>query len=155
LQPQKTHLPLDAKKFYHPIFEVRAAPDGPQRSRLIAAGACSLVALGRNCRNDDCIRGNWSNRDCHRKRRSLNAGRAPLGNATLSIVSGFPAQLGAPNPFAGRQLRRAQIVQASQAHRTKTCGKVRGELRLKTSPEPETALQRDAKGASTQNKTES
>ncbi|MDT7811212.1 MAG: hypothetical protein QOJ42_1128, partial [Acidobacteriaceae bacterium] len=51
--------------------------------------------------------------------------------------------------------RRAQLVQAAQADRTKTCGKVPGELRLKTSPEPETALQRDAKGASTQDKTES
>ncbi len=27
---------------------------------------------------------------------------APLGNATLSIVSGFPRQAGAPNPLAGR-----------------------------------------------------
>jgi hypothetical protein len=27
---------------------------------------------------------------------------APLGNATLSIVSGFPAQPGTPNPLAGR-----------------------------------------------------
>jgi hypothetical protein len=26
---------------------------------------------------------------------------APLGNATLSVVSGFPAQVGAPNPLAG------------------------------------------------------
>lgn len=53
------------------------------------------------------------------------------------------------------QLRRAQLVQVAQADRTKTCGKVRAELRLKTSPEPETALQRDPKGASTQDKIES
>ena len=33
---------------------------------------------------------------------SLSTPAAPLGNATLSIVSGFPAQAGAPNPLAGR-----------------------------------------------------
>jgi hypothetical protein len=33
---------------------------------------------------------------------SLSTPQAPLGNATLSIVSGFPAQPGAPNPLAGR-----------------------------------------------------
>ena len=33
---------------------------------------------------------------------SLSTPAAPLGNATLSIVSGFPAQTGAPNPLAGR-----------------------------------------------------
>ena len=32
----------------------------------------------------------------------LSTPTAPLGNATLSIVSGFPAQPGAPNPLAGR-----------------------------------------------------
>jgi hypothetical protein len=32
----------------------------------------------------------------------LSTPAAPLGNATLSIVSGFPAQAGAPNPLAGR-----------------------------------------------------
>jgi hypothetical protein len=32
----------------------------------------------------------------------LSTPAAPLGNATLSIVSGFPAQTGAPNPLAGR-----------------------------------------------------
>ncbi len=32
----------------------------------------------------------------------LSSAAAPLGNATLSIVSGFPAQPGAPNPLAGR-----------------------------------------------------
>jgi hypothetical protein len=32
----------------------------------------------------------------------LSTPAAPLGNATLSIVSGFPAQPGAPNPLAGR-----------------------------------------------------
>jgi hypothetical protein len=32
---------------------------------------------------------------------SLSTPAAPLGNATLSIVSGFPAQAGAPNPLAG------------------------------------------------------
>jgi len=31
----------------------------------------------------------------------LSTPAAPLGNATLSIVSGFPAQPGAPNPLAG------------------------------------------------------
>jgi hypothetical protein len=31
----------------------------------------------------------------------LSTPAAPLGNATLSIVSGFPAQAGAPNPLAG------------------------------------------------------
>jgi hypothetical protein len=33
---------------------------------------------------------------------SLSTPAAPLGNATLSLVSGFPAQAGAPNPLAGR-----------------------------------------------------
>jgi hypothetical protein len=33
---------------------------------------------------------------------TLSTPSAPLGNATLSIVSGFPAQPGAPNPLAGR-----------------------------------------------------
>jgi hypothetical protein len=33
---------------------------------------------------------------------SLSTPQAPLGNATLSIVSGFPAQPGTPNPLAGR-----------------------------------------------------
>jgi hypothetical protein len=33
---------------------------------------------------------------------SLSTPAAPLGNATLSIVSGFPPQTGAPNPLAGR-----------------------------------------------------
>jgi hypothetical protein len=33
---------------------------------------------------------------------SLSTPAAPLGNATLSIVSGFPAQPGTPNPLAGR-----------------------------------------------------
>lgn len=33
---------------------------------------------------------------------SLSSASAPLGNATLSIVSGFPAQPGTPNPLAGR-----------------------------------------------------
>ena len=33
---------------------------------------------------------------------SLGTTAAPLGNATLSIISGFPAQAGAPNPLAGR-----------------------------------------------------
>jgi hypothetical protein len=33
---------------------------------------------------------------------TLSVPAAPLGNATLSIVSGFPAQPGAPNPLAGR-----------------------------------------------------
>jgi hypothetical protein len=32
----------------------------------------------------------------------LSTPAAPLGNATLSITSGFPAQPGAPNPLAGR-----------------------------------------------------
>ena len=32
----------------------------------------------------------------------LSTPAAPLGNAILSIVSGFPAQAGAPNPLAGR-----------------------------------------------------
>jgi hypothetical protein len=32
----------------------------------------------------------------------LSTPAAPLGNATMSIVSGFPAQAGAPNPLAGR-----------------------------------------------------
>jgi hypothetical protein len=32
----------------------------------------------------------------------LSTPQAPLGNAILSIVSGFPAQPGAPNPLAGR-----------------------------------------------------
>jgi hypothetical protein len=32
----------------------------------------------------------------------LSTPQAPLGNAILSIVSGFPAQAGAPNPLAGR-----------------------------------------------------
>jgi hypothetical protein len=33
---------------------------------------------------------------------SLSTPAAPLGNATLSIISGFPAQSGVPNPLAGR-----------------------------------------------------
>ena len=33
---------------------------------------------------------------------NLSTPQAPLGNATLSITSGFPAQPGAPNPLAGR-----------------------------------------------------
>ncbi len=33
---------------------------------------------------------------------ALSTPAAPLGNAILSIVSGFPAQAGAPNPLAGR-----------------------------------------------------
>ena len=33
---------------------------------------------------------------------SLSTPAAPLGNATLAIVSGFPSQAGAPNPLAGR-----------------------------------------------------
>jgi len=33
---------------------------------------------------------------------SLSTPQAPLGNATLSIVSGFPAQPNVPNPLAGR-----------------------------------------------------
>jgi hypothetical protein len=33
---------------------------------------------------------------------TLSIPDAPLGNATLSIVSGFPAQPGTPNPLAGR-----------------------------------------------------
>jgi len=33
---------------------------------------------------------------------TLSTPSAPLGNATLSIVSAFPAQQGAPNPLAGR-----------------------------------------------------
>jgi hypothetical protein len=33
---------------------------------------------------------------------TLSVPDAPLGNATLSIVSGFPAQPGTPNPLAGR-----------------------------------------------------
>jgi hypothetical protein len=33
---------------------------------------------------------------------TLSTPSAPLGNATLSITSGFPAQSGAPNPLAGR-----------------------------------------------------
>lgn len=32
---------------------------------------------------------------------ALSTPQAPLGNATLSIVSGFPAQQGVPNPLAG------------------------------------------------------
>jgi hypothetical protein len=32
----------------------------------------------------------------------LSTPQAPLGNATLSIVSGIPAQAGVPNPLAGR-----------------------------------------------------
>ena len=48
-----------------------------------------------------------------------------------------------------------QLVRAAQADRTKKCDKVRPELRPKTAPELETALQRDAKGASTQANTES
>ena len=32
----------------------------------------------------------------------LSTSAAPLGNATLSIISGLPAQPGAPNPLAGR-----------------------------------------------------
>ena len=32
----------------------------------------------------------------------LSTAAAPLGNATLSLVSGFPSQPGAPNPLAGR-----------------------------------------------------
>jgi hypothetical protein len=32
----------------------------------------------------------------------LSTPAAPLGNATLSIISGVPAQAGAPNPLAGR-----------------------------------------------------
>jgi hypothetical protein len=32
----------------------------------------------------------------------LSTPQAPLGNATLSIVSGVPAQAGTPNPLAGR-----------------------------------------------------
>jgi hypothetical protein len=32
----------------------------------------------------------------------LSTPQSPLGNATLSIVSGLPAQAGAPNPLAGR-----------------------------------------------------
>jgi hypothetical protein len=32
----------------------------------------------------------------------LSTPAAPLGNALLSIVSGFPAQAGVPNPLAGR-----------------------------------------------------
>ena len=70
----------------------------------------------------------------------------PPGEAARTAQGGLAVRL---------QLRRAQLVQAAQADRTKTCGKVRAELRLKTSPEPETALQMDAKGASTQDKTES
>ncbi len=34
----------------------------------------------------------------------LSTPQAPLGNATLSIVSGLPAQAGTPNPLAGRPL---------------------------------------------------
>ena len=34
--------------------------------------------------------------------RGLSTPAAPLGNAILSIVSGFPPQAGAPNPLAGR-----------------------------------------------------
>jgi hypothetical protein len=33
---------------------------------------------------------------------TLSTPAAPLGNATLTIVSGFPAQQGTPNPLAGR-----------------------------------------------------
>jgi hypothetical protein len=33
---------------------------------------------------------------------TLSTPAAPLGNATLSIASGFPAQTGVPNPLAGR-----------------------------------------------------
>jgi hypothetical protein len=33
---------------------------------------------------------------------ALSSAAAPLGNATLSIVSGFPPQPGVPNPLAGR-----------------------------------------------------
>jgi hypothetical protein len=33
---------------------------------------------------------------------NLSTPGAPLGNGTLSIVSGFPAQAGTPNPLAGR-----------------------------------------------------
>jgi hypothetical protein len=33
---------------------------------------------------------------------TLSTPAAPLGNATLSVISGFPAQPGAPNPLAGR-----------------------------------------------------
>ncbi|HEY2466965.1 MAG TPA: hypothetical protein VGI45_03855 [Terracidiphilus sp.] len=32
----------------------------------------------------------------------LSTPQAPLGNATLSVVSGFPSQAGVPNPLAGR-----------------------------------------------------
>ena len=32
----------------------------------------------------------------------LSSATAPLGNATLSIISGFPAQAGVPNPLVGR-----------------------------------------------------
>src|SRR6201993_5441771 len=62
----------------------------------------------------------------------------PPGEAARTAQGGLAVRL---------QLRRAQLVQAAQADRTKTCGKVPAELRLKTLPEPETALQRDAKGA--------
>ena len=33
---------------------------------------------------------------------TLSVPEAPLGNATLSIVSGFPKEAGAPNPLGGR-----------------------------------------------------
>ncbi len=33
---------------------------------------------------------------------TLSTPQAPLGNATLSVASGFPAQPGVPNPLAGR-----------------------------------------------------
>jgi hypothetical protein len=33
---------------------------------------------------------------------TLSTPQAPLGNATLSVVSGFPSQPGVPNPLAGR-----------------------------------------------------
>jgi hypothetical protein len=47
----------------------------------------------------------------------------PPGEAARTAQGGLAVRL---------QLRRAQLVQAAQADRTKTCGKVRAELRLKT-----------------------
>ena len=41
-------------------------------------------------------------RTLRRNPATLSITGAPLGNATLSIVSGLPAQPGTPNPLAGR-----------------------------------------------------
>jgi hypothetical protein len=98
---------------------------------------------------------------------SLSTPQAPLGNATLSVVSGFAAQPGTPNPLAGRPyvlLRNSygnalanggvsvpagespyKYVGEACAARTPDCGKVMDAIKANAA----SAVRADANGSGT------